>query len=178
MSHTRRFVIASIVLCAAAHAEVKVFPSKTLSPVSYSTYHWLPPRTITAAGMTEDDPESGPLIRAAVNRELAKKGYREVPSGGEMQVTCAVVASKTSQLEGYIVMLGFDEFWGYSYAATVTPVSRINREGAMLFALVDPKTKASVWSGYIVEALGKPGSGAGQLDKAATKLLKKLPERK
>jgi hypothetical protein len=173
-----RSFVAFAAFCALAHAEVKIFPSKTENPASYATYRWLPPRIVADQGLVENDPTYSPMIRAAIDKELAKKGYKQVPETGELEIVSALVVVKSSQLEGYLLQLGFDEFWGYSYVATAAPVTRVNREGALLFALVDPKKKASVWSGYITEALGKRGTAEDKLNAAAAKLLKKLPERK
>jgi hypothetical protein len=175
------YVIPAVLLIVfASHccAEVKVFPSTKRDVRQYSTYMWLAPRIFTSAGMQENDPEYAPLIRQAVNRELSRKGYKEVEQDGELQVVSAAVSSKSSQLEGYLVTFGFDVFSGYYGPTTAAPITRVNREGALAISLYDPKLKEGVWSGYITEALGKPGNAGKKIDNAAAKLLKKLPEKK
>ena len=172
-------VVLLIVFASRCYAEVKVFPSKKLDMRQYSTYTWLAPRIFTSAGMQENDPEYAPLIRQAVNRELERKGYKEVEQGGEFQVVSAVVSSKSSQLEGYLITFGFDTLTHrYDGVTTAAPITRVNREGALAISLYDPKLKEGVWTGYITEALGKPGNADKKLNNAAAKLLKKLPEKK
>lgn len=170
-------VVLILVFASHCYAEVKVFPSKKLDLRQYSTYTWLAPRIFTSTGMQENDPVYAPLIRDAVNRELAQKGYKEVPEGGELQVVSAVVSSKSSQLEGYLITWGFSES-GYYGPSTAVPISRVNREGALAISLYDPKLKEGVWSGYITKGIGKPGDADKKINSAAAKLLKKLPEKK
>jgi Domain of unknown function (DUF4136) len=157
--------------------ELKVFPSKTSDVRNYSTYTWLPPRIFTETAIQEDDPTYSPLIRAAVNRQLVLKGYKEVPEGGQLQIVSAGVVSKSSQLEGYLVSFGFDYF-NMIGTAVATPVSRVNREGLLAVALWDPKQKQAPWAGFMTEALGKPGDPKKKIDYFADKLLKKLPAKK
>ncbi len=166
------------VVATSAFAETKIFASKTQDVATRSTYTWLPPRLFTKTGILEDDPTYAPLIRQAVNRELAKKGYREVPSGGDVQIMSAGVGVASSQLEGILVTYGFDAFDGYYGPTTASPITRINHEGVLLVALVDPKTNKGIWSGYDTEALGGTDSVPKAIDKAAGKIFKKLPQKK
>jgi hypothetical protein len=161
-----------------AFGETKIFASKTQDVTTRSTYTWLPPRLFTKTGILEDDPTYAPLIRQAVNRELAKKGYREVPSGGDLQIMSAGVGVASSQLEGILVTYGFDAFDGYYGPTTASPITRINHQGVLLVALVDPKTNKGIWSGYDTEALSGVGSVPKAIDKAAGKIFKKLPQKR
>jgi hypothetical protein len=127
--------------------------------------------------MQDDDPVYAPLIRQAVNRELARKGYQEVEEGGQLEVIAAGVSSKSSQLEGYLMMFGSDYFDGFYSSTAVRPVTRVNREGTLAVTLYDPALKAGVWSGYIQEVLARSDPGK-KISAGAGKLLKKLPKRK
>jgi hypothetical protein len=127
--------------------------------------------------MQEDDPVYAPLIRNAINRQLAAKGYQEVPQGGQLEVISAGVTSKSSQLEGYLTIFGTDYYSGIYSANASMPVTRVNHEGTLAVALYDPEAKASIWAGYVQEALGR-GGAEGKLNDAAGKLFKKLPKRK
>jgi hypothetical protein len=158
-------------------SETKVSSSKTADVRHYTTYQWLAPRLFTQSGIIEDDPRFAPVVRKVMDAGLAAKGYKLVADGGELQVITAATAVKSSQLEGFLVMYGFNSFYGYYGPMTASPVTRINREGVLLIALYDPKTKTNVWSGYDTQGLGKPGSEGGAVEKAAGKLLKKLPKR-
>jgi hypothetical protein len=168
-----------LTLCATtAFGETKIFVSKTQDVATRSTYTWLPPRLFTKAGIVEDDPTYAPLIRQAVNRELTKKGYKEVPSGGDLQIMSAGVGVASSQLEGILITYGFAAYDGYYGPTTASPITRINHEGVLLVALVDPKTNKGIWSGYDSQALGGTDSVPKAIDKAASKLFKKLPQKK
>ena len=165
-------------IAASANCETKVFVSKTQDVSQRSTYTWLPPRLFTKEGVKENDPEFAPIIREAVNRELTKKGYREVPTGGDLQIMSAGVGVASSQLEAILVTYGFAAYDGYYGPMTASPITRINHEGVLLVALVDPKTNKGIWSGYDSEALSGRSSVPKAIDKAASKLFKKLPQKK
>jgi hypothetical protein len=160
--------------------EIKTYPSKRHSLSEYSTYTWLPPRIFTMTEIKDNDPVYSPLIREAVNRQLVKKGYTEMAQGGQLQVIAAGMSTVSAQLEAYLVQWGFADadYYNTIGVTSAIPIQRVNREGVLAVALYDPKLKISLWSGYISEALGKPGNPGPKIDDAAAKLLKKLPEKK
>src|SRR5882724_488107 len=53
----------------------------------YKTYQWLPVRVLTKTGVIEDDEVAAPLIRKAVNRQLALRGLKEVKEAGDLQIS-------------------------------------------------------------------------------------------
>ena len=89
-----------------AAAKVKILAPKKHNVTSYKTYQWLPPRIMTRWGLLEDDPVFAPVIRQAVNHELARKGYKEVAEGGELSVATGGFSRTTSQLEGFLLNWG------------------------------------------------------------------------
>jgi hypothetical protein len=171
------YLLLLVGFCYSAQAETKVSFSKTADVRHYKTYQWLAPRLFTQSGIYEEDARFAPVVRRVFDEGLAARGYVRVAEGGELQLLTAATAVKSSQLEGFLVMYGFDSFSGYYGPMTASPVTRINREGVLVVALYDPKTKTNVWSGYDTQGLGKPGSEGGAVNKAAGKLLKKLPKR-
>jgi len=166
----------------AACAETKVFPSNKHDVKTYGTYEWKnPPRIINAQGGDEKDSPFAELVRDSVNRQLAAKGYREAPNGADLQIISGAVAAKANQLEGFLVTLGFDAYWGYWFGMPY-PVNSINRMGVLFVGMVDKTANEGVWAGYDTEALDRVGSmnvdaAKGKIDKAASKLFKKLPAR-
>ena len=157
--------------------DVKVFPVPKTDYAAYKTYNWLPPRLLTASGLVEDDPTIAPLIKKAVNRELAKKGFTEVPSGGSVQIVSIGMSTGTLMLDGFLATYGFDAYWGVT-TANITPVTSYNREGTLAVALIDPKTKKGIWCGMATEALGRPGRTEKAIDSAAERMFKKYPPKK
>jgi hypothetical protein len=160
-----------------AGARVKVYPSKTLKITDYKTYQWLPVRMFTKyQGLLEDDPDIAPLVREAVNRELAKKGYMEVKAGGDLHVLAAGTGTDSQTIGAAFVTYSWDHYWGYG-TQMVSTTADIHREGTLAIGLVDPKLKKGVWCGYATEALGEPRTIGKTINKAAGNLLKKLPAR-
>jgi hypothetical protein len=160
-------------------AEMKTYPSKTVKISAYKTYTWLAPRLFTATEINDHDPVFTPIIRAAVNKQMAERGYKEVAEGGQIQLIVAAVVTISSQLEAYLVQFGFgvDDYYNTIGVVAATPITRINREGVLAIGFYDPKLKQSLWSGYITKALGKPQKDpTGLIDGATSKLLKDLPK--
>jgi hypothetical protein len=156
--------------------DVKVFPVKGIEVGKYQTYQWMPVRIVTKQGILEDDDVIAPEIRKAVNRELQSKGYKEIAEEGQLQVRCVGLSVASNQLEGYLVGWGWATGWGWA-PTTTTAVSRINWQGTVALALFDPTLKQIVWSGYASEALN-PNEIDKTINKATTRLFKKLPVRK
>src|SRR5512146_1281798 len=69
----------------------------------YKTYQWLPPQVLTKTGVVEDHPVFGPLVKDAVNRELARQGLKEVTEGGDLQVATTILTGAISQRPGYML---------------------------------------------------------------------------
>lgn len=165
------FLAASVSLT----AKVKILPSKKYDISKYETYEWLPPRVMTRQGLLEDDPVVAPLIRQVVNKYLAVKGYREVAENAQLKLLTGGFSETTSQLEGFLITYGFDYYygWGPTYAS---PVSRVNREGTFLVGLIDAQTNEGVWLGLSTALVGDHKDIDKTINKAASNLLKKLPQ--
>ena len=130
---------------------------------------------MTSAGIVEDDDKVSPLIRTHVTEWLNKKGYQEVFDGAELLVTTGALSESSTMLEGFLLGFGFDYFWG-PYVSTASPVQRVNREGTLVVGLLDAKTNEGIWVGFATEAVGARINKT--VEKAAKKLLKKLPKSK
>ncbi len=161
----------------AVAAKAKVFPAKGVKLSDYKTYHWEPIRVVTRQGVLEDDPEFAPMIKEAIRKQLAKKGYREVPSNGELKLLAAGLAEASSQLEGFLLRWGYDVYWGYG-VAVATPVTRVNKAGTIVVNFVDAESGDGVWFGYATQALVTGGNVKRTIEKAVGKLFKKVPRRK
>lgn len=155
--------------------DVKSFFAKNVDMKPYKSYSWLPPRLATNQGVQDGDPVIAPLVKAAVNKQLIAKGLTEVPENGDLTIVSMAMQSGMYQFEGFLVMYGFDAYWGVPYGM-VSPVQRYNKEGTLAVALVDSKTKKGMWVGIATEALGKQSMVPGALEKAATRMFKKYPK--
>ena len=63
---------------------VKAFGAKDADYSYYKTFHWLPSKMLTKAGVVEDDPTVAPRIAKSVKSQLAKKGLTEVAQGADL----------------------------------------------------------------------------------------------
>ena len=171
-------ILLSLALFASAVtiAKVKILAPKKSDVTSYKTYQLLPPRIMARWGLVEDHPVFA-VIRQVVNDELARKGYKEVAHGGELRVATGGFGKTTSQLEGFLINWGFDFYSGDWGATVAAPVSRVNREGTFAIILVDAKTNKGVWAGLATAMIGKPETVGKTINKAAKRILKKLPKR-
>ena len=172
-----RVLLALVVLASlTATAKVKILAPKKHDVTSYKTYELLQPRIMARWGLVEDHPVFA-VIRQVVNDELARKGYKEVAQGGELRVATGGFGKTTSHLEGFLINWGFDFYYGDWGATVAAPVSRVNREGTFAIILVDAKTNKGVWAGLATAMIGKPETVGKTINKAAKRILKKLPKR-
>jgi len=129
-------------------------------------------------------------IRRAVDRNLGKKGYREVPGVesadffvryylGVKKSTSYVTTTTTTAVGGYYGgWYGWGYGWGYAPAAgvgytTTTPVE--NREGGFYMELVERKTGKVAWHAlYQNEAPAKAPSQE-HINESADEILQTLP---
>jgi hypothetical protein len=156
-------------------ADVKVYVGPEADFARYKTYEWLPPKVLGKTGVVENDPEYAPLIKASINRQLEMKGLREVPSGGDLQVSALALAESIPQLEAIVFPGGVP----MNYATPVATMGRYNREGTLVVNLIDARTKKSAWAALAKETLkNEPGAGKGKIDKAAVRIFKKYPVKK
>ena len=179
-SFVTRFLLCLGLLSVAANdaaAEVKTFQPKGSDISRYETYHWASIRILTKQGVKEDDPDVAPLIKTAVNAQLANKGYREVASGGQLEVRTMGLSEATNQLEGFLITWGWEPGWGWA-PTTATAVSRVNKSGTLALALVDTQTKKAVWSGFATEGMPDLKYVEKTINKAASHLFKKLPAKR
>ena len=54
----------------------------------------------------------------------------------------------------------------------------MNREGTLIVGLINAKTEEGVWVGFSTEGLGGPKDAAKTINKASSRLMKRLPKSK
>jgi len=167
------FVLGPLVQpCYAGKARVDVQPGADFA--RYKTYTWLPPKVLTNTGVVENHPVIGPAMKDAINRQLIAKGLREVPDGGDLQVSALALRESIPQLEAVI-------FGGpaMDFGTPIANMGRYNSEGTLVVNLIDTRTKKSAWVGMVKESIdNKEGAGQKKLPAAAAKLFKKYPSPK
>ena len=156
-------------------ANVKAVSNPKADFTSYKTYQWLPVKTLGKAGVAEDDPKFAPVIRSAMDRELAARGLREVKEGGDLEISAIALANSVPQLEAVI----FPGNLQMDYATPVATMGRYNREGTLGVNMIDTKTKQYVWAAMITKSVDRDqGSGIGKIPKAVEEMFRKYPTKK
>lgn len=174
---TAVMVLLCLLLASAAFArKVKTVAGPSENFAVYKTYRWLPVKTLGKTGIAEDDPEIAPVIRQAVNRELANKGLIEVGEGADLEIATFATITYIPQLEAAVASPG--AVW-LEFPMPIATMGRYNKEGALAINLIDAKTNQSAWAGIVSDNIdNKQGSGLKKIPSATTALFRKYPVRK
>lgn len=159
--------------CAARN--IKTYAGTHANFAGYKTYQWLPVKTLGKAGIVEDDPTITPVIKDAVNREMAARGLAEVRENGDLQVAAFASTASVPQLEAVI----FPGHMDLDFATPIATMGRYNKEGTLAVNLIDTRTKQSAWAGMATDSIdNKPGSGAKKIPGATAAMFSKYPTKK
>lgn len=138
----------------------------------YHTYSWL---KVSAGNSLWVD-----RIKRDVNAELAAKGWREVPTGGEAAITAFGATREQPTLETFYDGFGpgfGGWYWGgfdnegFSTTETVyTPI------GSLVVDIFSDHSKHLIWRGVARQALtGSPEKNEKKLAKAVDKIFEHFP---
>jgi hypothetical protein len=154
-------------------ADVKTYPGRDIDFARYKTYQWLPTRVLGKAGLVEDEPTLGPILRSAVGKQLLKVGLTETNGPADLQVAVFGLREADAHLEAVIFSFVPDAEWG---TAPIATVGRYTHKGALVVNLIDTKTKKSAWAGISKKGIRPTGASPGDVEKAAANLFKKYPK--
>lgn len=114
----------------------------------FHTYSW--------GKVKVSDPFDGDRIRRAVDDELSKKGWQEVPSGGQVTIQVMDQIRNEKEAETYYDGLGggWGSGWGWGgwgwgpggFGESQTTVNNVP-EGHMVIDLFDSQNKQLIWRG-------------------------------
>jgi hypothetical protein len=113
-------------------------------------------------------------VKDAVDKELAAKGWTQVPSGGDVSL---VAVEKTSVREQYDTFYnGFGgRRLGGGLGESTTSVDNY-KVGTLIVSMFDATSKQLIWRGASSSDLaGSPEKKAKKLDKDVDKMFKKFP---
>jgi hypothetical protein len=157
----------------AGKARTHLTPGVDIS--QYKTYQWLPTRVLRNTGLIENDPVLTPLIKEAVNRELALLGLKEVSEKADLQIAAGITTHAFAQVEA-VFFAGPDDL---DFATPIATMGRYNHKGSLIVNLIDTKTNKSAWAGVAEEDIQKtPEAGQKKIAKAARNLFKNFPGKK
>jgi hypothetical protein len=157
-------VVALLVAPAALMAQKVIIDSDPAGQfASYKTYGW-------TRGTPADNPLSERRIHAAVEQQLAAKGFT-ASATPDVYVATLVATKEQKELiaDGY----GGGFFWG---GGTVTTRAHTYVVGTLVVDLYDARSKQLVWRANGSDTLsGKPEKNAQKVDKALAKMFEKYP---
>jgi hypothetical protein len=181
-------LIAAAFAVSVASAKVKIETKrdKSFNFKGARTYTWHPEGAgdVKILQDTKEDPEKvkqqlEPMIRPAVDRELAARGLAAAAAPpADLYVTYYVLigAGASSQYMGQF--LGNVAEWGMPPFPGATQSLEIYEQGSLIVDLVDPKQKAVVWRGIAraeVDRRMDDTARRKRIDDAIKDMLGKLP---
>ena len=116
-------------------------------------------------------------MKDAINKELAAKGWTQLPSGGDVSL---MAIEKTSVHQQYDTF--YDGFGGWrrfgSFGESTTPIDNYD-VGTLIVSMFDGNSKQLIWRGASSSDLsGNPEKNTKNLDKDVQKMFKKFPPKK
>ena len=145
--------------------EIKVDYDHHANFSQYKTYSW---------GKVEtQNPLWDDRIKEAVDRELAKKGWTEVDSGGDVTVMAIGTARDQPTLQTFYA--GFPGWrWG-GFGEATTWVEHYEL-GTLILDMFDSRDKKLIWRGSASDTLpDKPEKAIKDLQKSVEKMLEHFP---
>ena len=133
----------------------------------FHTYSWMKVQT--------EDPLWKSRIMDAVDKELQKKGWQRVDSGGDV-VLAAVGATKNQQQ----YQTFYDGFGGWGWRGfgpeTATTTVQNERVGTLVVDMYDSQNKQLLWRARAQDTLSdKTEKNEGKLEKSVDKMFKDFP---
>ena len=192
MSHVRKLALGAslaIVLAGvplAAGVKVKVQEDKTFNFAGLRTYAWRleGASPIKMLQNSADDPvrirqDLEPIILAAVDQELAKKGFTRVASGQPdlyLDYYLLVGPNASSQFQGQFV--GAVPAWGLPDFAMSTSALKVFEQGTLVIDIVSVTQKHTVWRAKAAAEIDRRRTfeeRAKVIDEAVAKMFEKFP---
>jgi hypothetical protein len=169
-----------------AGMKVKVQQDKTFDFAGLRTYAWQLDKVnpIKMLQSSDDDPAEirknlEPTIVAAVDQELAKKGFTRVSSGQpELYVDYYLLIGPgvSSQYQGQFI--GAVPAWGLPDFMMSTTSLTVYEQGSLLIDVIAAKEQKLVWRAAAdakVDRTRTPAQRAGVLNEAVSRMLQKFP---
>jgi len=132
---------------------------------SYKTYSWAKVQTKNSF--------SDERVKDAVNRELAAKGWTQVPSGGDVVLAAREATHNQHDLETFYDRFGGRRWGGFGSATTTEDTYKVR---TLVIDISAANTKSLIWRGAASGTLsGNPEKNTKQLDKNVHKMFEHFP---
>jgi hypothetical protein len=158
----------AIVLATAAFADhVKVDYDHGANFNQVKTYSWSKVKT---ANSIWDD-----RVKDAIDKELATKGWTQVPSGGNVALVAIEKTSIHQQYDTFYDGFGGRRFGGFGDSTTTVDNYKV---GTLMVSMFDGQSKQLIWRGTSSSDLsGNPEKNTKKLDKDVQRMFKAFPPR-
>jgi hypothetical protein len=160
-------VIATILFfeLAAHAARVSTDYDHSVNFEHYRTYSWAKVETASSLWDTR--------VKDAVSKELAAKGWSEVPSGGDAALVAVETTRTRQQLDTLYDGFGGRRWGGFGEATTTVERYKV---GTLVVDMFDAGSKKLIWRAASQSALsGNPEKDTKNLDKEVQKMFQHFP---
>ncbi len=167
-------LIALLAGCSTLHVRTDYSHSTDFS--KYHTYSWL---RVSAGNSLWAD-----RIRRDVNADMAARGWVEVPSGGQTEVTAFGATREQPTLETFYSGFGpgfggwyWGGLWGPGFTSGYATTEVVNTPiGSLVVDVFDSHSKHLIWRGVAQQALsGSPEKNERKLARAVNKMFRSFP---
>jgi len=133
-------VLSALISCGCALRDVHSFAERGFDPARYHTYRWVPADDrATGDPRLDDNPFFHRTVQAAVESELAKRGFTKT-----MSETADLVVTYYPHVTQRVERVGADLVYR---SCTDCPPS-VYDAGSLTIDLVDGRTRALLWRGW------------------------------
>jgi hypothetical protein len=192
MTHARKLALAAIVAVVLATVplvagiKVTVQNDKEFNFEGLKTYAWRldGANPVRILENTLDKPEEirknlEPVILAAVDGELATKGFTRIDSGQpDVYLDYYLLVGPKSESQYHGQFVGAVPAWGLPDFAMSTSAIKIFEQGSLIIDIVSPAQKQTVWRANAATEMDRrrtPTERAGVINEAARKMFEKFP---
>jgi hypothetical protein len=158
-------VLAALLTASTAFANIATDYDHNVDFGHYKTYSW--------AAVKTSDSLWDQRVKDAVNRELAARGWTQVPSGGEVAVSARDAIHNQQTLNTFYDGFGGRRFGGLGMATTTVDNYKV---GTLIVEMFDGNSKNLIWRGVASDTLSNNADkNIKSLDKNVQKMFGKFP---
>lgn len=174
-------VMLALMACAGRAAHPKLFVhtehDHDIAFGAYSTYAWVPDDASRTNPVFLDHPELPGVIAAAVDRELAAKGFEKTAE----PAADFLVAMNASVQD--VVVISRQRFHGWSRASNRSSLANVNTasalhamaEGTLILEVIDVASEGVVWRSRAAGVVARREGIEQTVDAAVARMLEQFP---
>lgn len=147
--HTMAILATLSLTLSCSTVNVVVDSNNTTDFTSYNTYSFMSWQNVDEEIFSNRDKK---LIRDAFVREFERRGFKEVKSSGDMQVSLYLVTNNETAFSGYSDYVGgrgtgyshYSGGWGYGYSGN-TSKQQSKLKGTLIMNIYDGNGQNQIW---------------------------------